>query len=120
MNLEQLIELLERQNPTTVLRRGFHNPHSYRGYYEHLAFEITDDICIGNMLRYAKEALGNTYEGWKGGDYIMNGYTDVYLSNVGETGEELGEMLLQCMLNNKIEFNDQMTVWKDNNIEVMQ
>ena len=102
MNLEQLIEILETKDPNIILRRGFNNPHSYRGYYEQLAFEIVEDISIGDMLECAKDALNNIYEGYKGGSYTMDKYTSVHLSNIGETGNELSEMLLQCMINNEV------------------
>ncbi|WP_305012358.1 hypothetical protein [Hymenobacter mellowenesis] len=93
-----MIEFLETQNPNKFVPMGFHNPHSYRGYYSELAFEPVEKVTVGKMLECAKEALRNTYEGWKGGDFTMNSYTDVYLAEEGSTGEEISEILLKYMV----------------------
>lgn len=99
MILKELIQILEAScDRHERVRRGFHQPHSYRGYYSELAFEPAENVTIQSMLDCAKEALGSTYTGWKGGDYVMNEYSDVYLANIGSTGEELGKTLLLYML----------------------
>lgn len=98
MMLGDLIERLEKESPDTVLRLGFARPHSYRGYYDQLAFEPREAVTVGSMLAAAKEALGKTYQGYKGGDYTMGGYTDCWLAEYGTSGEELGARLLDYML----------------------
>ena len=75
MTLDELIERLEKEDPALVVENGFGNPHSYRGYYERVAFEPVARTTIGDMLREAKSALGATYCGWKGGEYVMHGFT---------------------------------------------
>lgn len=97
--LSELITALEAEDPARVLPLGFANPHSYRGYYEQLAFEPAADVTIGDMLKAAKSALGATYEGWKGGDFTMHKYTDCWLAEQGHgSGEEIGPVLLALML----------------------
>lgn len=99
MMLEDLIAALEAENPRKVLPYGFHNPHSYRGYYYELAFEPADNVSVGSMLEAAKSALGTTYTGYKGGDYTMDAYTDCWLSQEGcAGGETLGPLLVKLML----------------------
>ena len=98
MILKELIDFLESKDPTIILPLGFNNPDSYRGYYEELAFEPAENISIGEMLKCAIEALGSTYTGYKGGEYTMGEYTDVYLANWGETGESIGPVLLNLMV----------------------
>jgi hypothetical protein len=39
MYLTNLIAFLEKYDPAQVVPVGFHRPHSYRGYYDQLAFE---------------------------------------------------------------------------------
>jgi hypothetical protein len=73
MTLNELIRYLEKEDPKKVVAIGFNNPHSYRGYYEDLAFEPAKNITVGEMLDCAKGALGKTYEGYKGGEYKMGG-----------------------------------------------
>lgn len=97
--LMELIERLEKEDPKKTLARGFDNPHSYRGYYDQLAFEPCEGpITVGRLLQFARSALGATYQGWKGGDFTMGPYTDCHLAEVGHTGEELGPTLLGYML----------------------
>jgi hypothetical protein len=99
MELGELIAALEAEDPARVLPLGFGKPHSYRGYYEQLAFEPTADVMIGDMLEAAKSALGATYEGWKGGDFTMHERTDCWLAEEGHSGgEEIGPILLALML----------------------
>lgn len=98
MTLEELISALEQCNPETVVPRGFHHPHSWRGDYAQLAFEPAKDVTVGSMLACAKEALGSTYVGYKGGHYVMDAYSDVYLAGYSTCGEELGPSLLEYML----------------------
>ncbi|MFF1417618.1 hypothetical protein [Streptomyces sp. NPDC058280] len=99
MSLDELIKALEAVDPATVVRRGFHNPHSYRGYYHDLAFEPAFNVTVGEMLADARSARGETYEGWKGGDFKMSGHTDCWLSEEGTcSGETLGRTLVRYML----------------------
>jgi len=98
MRLGELIEFLEKRDPKQVVKLGFSNPDSYRGYYDELMFEPTENITIGDMLKAAKSALGTTYHGYKGGEYEMDEWTRVWLSKYGTTGESLGLTLLKYMV----------------------
>ena len=98
MNLGELIGHLEKLDPDQPVAHGFGRPHSYRGYYDELAFEPVADTTVGAMLAEAREALGTTYQGYKGGDYTMTEHTGVWLACCGETGEEIGPSLLGFML----------------------
>jgi len=89
MTLGNLIEWLEQQNPELVVKDGFSTPHSDRGSYDELAFSPEPEAKIGDMLKYAKSALGATFTGWKGGEYTMNEHTSVYIGEYGECGEEI-------------------------------
>ena len=98
MQLQELIDALETYDPSIVVREGFAEPHSYRGYYEQLAFEPAYGVTIGSMLSAARSAVGTTYHGYKGGSYTMGKWTLVHLANYGECGDELSERLLRYML----------------------
>ncbi|MFJ3588596.1 hypothetical protein ACIQUY_04810 [Streptomyces sp. NPDC090231] len=99
MTLDELIETLEAADPTTVVKHGFESPHSYRGYYNELAFEPASNVTVGSMLEAARDARGSTYTGWKGGDFTMHGHTDCWLSFEGSAGgETLGRTLVALML----------------------
>ncbi len=99
MNLGELIDQLKQYNPDTKVRLGFGAPHSYRGYYDCLAFEPVENTTIGEMLEHAESALGETFEGYKGGTYLMDQRTDVWLAQYGCCGEGIGPVLLQYMAN---------------------
>lgn len=98
MTLDELIATLEVENPNKILPDGFTNPHSYRGYYDELAFEPTADITVGEMLADARDAKGETFQGWKGGEYKMTDWTDCWLAVEGSLGETIGPLLLRLML----------------------
>lgn len=97
MSLQDLIVDLGARDPNAIARPGFENPHSYRGYYECLSFEPTESSTAGEMLRAAKSAVGETYEGWKGGDFKMELYTPCFLAERGCCGDPLTKLALRGM-----------------------
>jgi hypothetical protein len=98
MTLGELIEFLEKRDPEKVVPLGFNYPHSYRGYYDQLAFEPAPKIKVSEMLVCTRESLGETYIGYKGGEFKMDKWTKVWLAYYGETGEEIGPVLLKYMV----------------------
>lgn len=102
MELGELIAVLEREPANKVVREGFEKPHSYRGYYDQLAFRPKANAVVGDMLEAAKSAVNATYTGYKGGEYTMTTYTDCWLANYGSTGDELSERLLRYMLADEV------------------
>lgn len=97
LTLKELIAYLEQYSPETMPKQGFGNPHSYRGYYHCLAFEPMEGVTVAQMLEDAKNAIGSTYEGYKGGDYEMDGNTSVYIAHYGSTGIPINHFLLRLM-----------------------
>ena len=61
MHLKQLIEALEKYDAAQPVALGFGHPHSYRGYYDQLAFEPVNNTTVGEMLAAANSAMGTTY-----------------------------------------------------------
>lgn len=99
LSLGELIIRLEAEDPAKRVPFGFHNPGSYRGNYFDLAFGVAHDITVAEMLAAARSALGATYQGWKGGDYLMSDYTSCWLvAERGDCGESLGAALLDLLL----------------------
>ena len=70
---------------------------SYRGYYAELALGYDDDwygreprhgeghVTVRALLIELRSAIGKTFTGWKGGDYVMNERTPVWAANTGES-----------------------------------
>lgn len=103
LTLGELIDRLKAEDPGKRIKVGFRNPHSYRGYYEQLAFEIARNVTVGEMLAAAESALGAVYQGWKGGDYDMDAYSHCWLvTEPGNSmGETIGAIFLDLMLANE-------------------
>ncbi len=97
ITLGDLIEALERADRSRVVPRGFATPHSYRGYYEDLGFEPAENVTVCEMLANAQAALGATFCGYKGGDYVMGEDTLCWLANWGDTGEPITATLVAYM-----------------------
>ncbi len=98
MILKDIIEELEKHPQETVVRQGFGRANSYRGDYNSIGFAPETYVSIGYMLHEARYAIGKTYQGWKGGEYTMDEYTDCYIAANGESGESIGKMLLGYIL----------------------
>lgn len=64
---------------------------SYRGYYEDLAlsYQVDGDMSAAELLALCREALGKTFQGWKGGNYKMYEYTRLWISNRGRVSNRL-------------------------------
>lgn len=58
-------------------------PHSYRGYYADLAFEHGPIRKVAEVLAEARGALGESFEGYKGGDFTMGEDTPLWRSSYG-------------------------------------
>lgn len=86
-NLIKSLEELPQESRITILVRGrYYNPsylHSYRGYYDQLALswdgEEKKKVC--ELLEECKSSVGKVFTGWKGGDFMMDENTPVWISN---------------------------------------
>lgn len=89
MTLGKLIEALEAM-PEEAMVANLYHPHSYRGYYEDLAFERRDGITpAADFLNDCRYVIGCTYTGYKGGEYTMDEDTPVWVAEYGCCGRKL-------------------------------
>ena len=60
---------------------------SWRGSYRELAmdYEKTASYTVKDILEAAKETIGKTLGGYKGGDYLMGKNTPIWVANWGES-----------------------------------
>lgn len=93
MTLGELIERLEKLDYSKPVKHGFGFPMSYRGYYDELAFSPEENTTIGEMLEHAKNALGATFEGYKGGDFTMDEFTPCWIAEYGNCGDSISATL---------------------------
>lgn len=89
MTLIEFIKRLKSMDPNELLPVGIRNPHSYRGFYDELAFEPTDPIPVNEAIKVAESAIGMTFTAYKGGEYKMSGKTNCWLAEWGELGDEI-------------------------------
>lgn len=60
---------------------------SYRGYYSDLAIDCEKDgrdVTVGEFGTWLMEAIGKTYTGYKGGDFVMSKITPMWVDHVGD------------------------------------
>lgn len=77
---------------------GLENPHSYRGSYEKIAFEVCAyGRTTTDILDEVVACVGESFPGWKGGDYVMDADTLVYVAREGDLGRPLTVGLLDIL-----------------------
>lgn len=92
VTLGEMIEFLKSADPELLLPH-LGNPHSYRGYYSDLAFEPSDGVRkASDILLDCEASLGKTFTGWKGGDFLMNENTPLWIAVEGCCGQKIVEI----------------------------
>ena len=99
MYLNEIIDELRRVDQNKLLPFRLTNPHSYRGDYSELAFERLDfTSSVGDWVKMLKAQIGQTYQGYKGGEYTMAEYSNVFIAEYGSCGSEINELVLELLL----------------------
>lgn len=89
MTLGKLIAALEAM-PEGAEVANLHSAHSYRGYYSDLSFKRGEGTRqAADLLTECKEAMGQVFCGYKGGDYVMGALTPVWVAEYGCCGPKL-------------------------------
>lgn len=102
LTLSSLIKELKRRKPNAIAEPGWNGCHSYRGFYNCLSFNPDDKSTAAEMLQIAKSALGKTFTGYKGGEYIMDANTECFFAYYGDTGQPLTLLGLNGMFGDKM------------------
>ena len=93
MTLGELIAALEAIPPSAMVA-NLDNKHSYRGYYSDLAFELLDGTRpAAELLKDCKEAMGQVFQGYKGGEFVMGSLTPLWVANYGCSGRKIMSFL---------------------------
>ena len=89
MTLGMMIAVLEKMPPETEID-GLGKAISYRGYYSDLAFQPqAEKVKAGDLLAQCRDAMGQVFEGYKGGDYVMGALTPVWVADYGCCGRKI-------------------------------
>ena len=62
---------------------------SWRGSYAELALNFESDgdkLSLSGFIQLLKSAVGKTFFGYKGGEYVMSRHTPVWVANYGNGG----------------------------------
>jgi len=101
MTLGGLISVLEAM-PSDAIVPNLSGAHSYRGYYEDIAFRHKEGTRpAADLLADCRAAMGQVFEGYKGGDFVMGALTPVWVADYGCCGKKLaaigerGDMTLE-------------------------
>jgi hypothetical protein len=62
--------------------------HSWRMVYSQLCLDWDGrwPLKVSQLLAEAKACVGKTFEGWKGGDFVMGRDTNLWIARAGESG----------------------------------
>lgn len=89
--LKQLDTLIDANNNLTIegVSREFC---SYRGYYQHLAMaeSVGRQMAAVAFYNVLSNQLGKTFQGYKGGDYVMEEDCLLFVAEYGKTGQQVG------------------------------
>jgi len=92
LTLGQLIEQLAEFPPQAPVTFDFNGIppdvlDSYRGYYSDLALDYDErhSKTVKVLLEQCQSALGATFEGYKGGDYMMGEDTPLWVSHYSQS-----------------------------------
>jgi len=62
-------------------------PISYRGYYSDLAFTPKEGrMKVSEALALCRSCEGQTFNGYKGGEFTMDRNTPVWIADIGDSG----------------------------------
>lgn len=97
LSLGELIDrcekILKGGNGECYVVFDFENAHpesfdSWRGIYAELAlgFQFERSVKLSEFIESAKDAVGQTFYGYKGGEFTMTKDTPVWVANYGNSG----------------------------------
>lgn len=94
MTLGRFISELEKMAQDKEIK-NICSPHSYRGYYSDLAFENESGTrTVDSLIKQLKnECLGQTFTGYKGGDFYMDKNTPMWIADYGSCGLKIMEIV---------------------------
>jgi hypothetical protein len=94
MNISEIITELSRFDGSTSVTMRYNHVEdnwgeldSYRGYYSEMSVDSGGEVSdVAYVIQALRDVIGKTFTGYKGGEYIMSGHTDLYWADYGELG----------------------------------
>ncbi len=89
MTIKSLVDKLKTYKDDQLIQR-IDDPHSYRGYYSDLSLEDKGGTMqVHELIRCLVLCLNETFEGYKGGDFIMGEDTPLWIADYSTTGVKI-------------------------------
>lgn len=85
MTIESALEELDKFPDDYVTDYGWVEAYSYRGFYQELSVD-EGRTTIAQCKEVLQTAVGGTFIGYKGGEFVMKMSTGVWLAPWGDTG----------------------------------
>lgn len=80
-----LLDRLREADPEALVY--LERPHSYRGYYADLALEpAARPIRVWELINQLSDVIDTELTGYKGGEFLMEADTPVWIAAYGNTG----------------------------------
>jgi hypothetical protein len=116
------LEHIEDKSKPVIFDEQYHptNLDSWRGSYCELALEYAQTgkkLSVEKLLKKLKDAIGTTFYGYKGGDFLMGKTTPIWIANYGESSgfTHNGDIWTQAVVN--VSQNEQTVILETRNIE---
>lgn len=92
--IRKLEAIEDKSLPVAYLDGGYPDEaNSYRGYYSDLSFDRTNEaVSVEKFLATAKAALGETFTGYKGGEFKMHDKTPLWCAEYGCCGPAIVDL----------------------------
>lgn len=89
--LEQLGSLVDNSHEELYIAGVSREFCSYRGHYSELCVtpSVGRKMTVCEFSNVLADQIGNTYEGYKGGEYTMTEGTELYMATYGNLGEKI-------------------------------
>lgn len=98
-NIKEITDYLKGFDENTEINLTLSNPHSNRGDYSNIGFNHSFETgTVKGIIEELTYVIGKTFYGYKGGEFEMCEYSEVYLSEYGGVGEPLTLVLLEVLL----------------------
>lgn len=89
MKLKQLKLIVDGwADDSFMFSYGINSVHSYRGYYDQVAFGCGSNVSVEFVKSLVNSALSQTFVGWKCGEYRYDGNTLCNLAEEGCCGDD--------------------------------
>lgn len=104
MNIKEYKKYCEKNGLSTITKIRFTDTFSSRACYSDLgvSFELDGkdkDTTLSDNLRVLENAIGETYEGYKGGEFEMDLFSEIWLCKDESSYEcELNDLIMDLSL----------------------